>query len=72
MGCCTITGSVSLEVIKYNTKILLEFELFAGNDCVKNEFVEDVRIPTTYGHSLLKNVKRRIDSSECPLSPFDP
>ena len=42
--------------------------LFAGDECEKNDFVEDVRIPTTYGLTLLTNVKQRMDKSKCSSS----
>ena len=38
---------------------------FSGDECVKNDFVEDVRIPTTYGLALLTNVKQRMEQSKC-------
>jgi len=38
---------------------------FGGDDCVKNDFVEDVRIPTIYGLTLLTKVKERMDQSKC-------
>jgi hypothetical protein len=41
---------------------------FAGDECVKNDFVEDVRIPTTYGLALLTNVRQRMEKSKCSSS----
>eukprot|EP00090_Calanus_glacialis_P008335 TRINITY_DN16646_c0_g1_i9.p1 TRINITY_DN16646_c0_g1~~TRINITY_DN16646_c0_g1_i9.p1 ORF type:complete len:556 (-),score=113.80 TRINITY_DN16646_c0_g1_i9:55-1611(-) len=41
---------------------------FGGDDCVKNDFVEDVRIPTTYGLTLLTNVRQRMEQSKCSSS----
>ena len=41
---------------------------FSGDECVKNDFVEDVRIPTTYGLALLTNVRQRMEHSKCSSS----
>jgi len=41
---------------------------FGGDDCVKNDFVEDVRVPTTYGLALLKSVGKRLENSKCLFS----
>ena len=64
------TGSVSLEVSLMGMNKVQQYHpcfnyLFAGDDCVKNDFVEDVRIPTTYGLALLTNVRQRMEHSKC-------
>ena len=64
-----ITGSVNLGVSLMGDNNIHTFKSsFSGDDCVKNDFVEDVRIPTTYGLTLLTNVRQRMEQSKCSSS----
>lgn len=44
---------------------------FGGDDCVNNEHVEDLRVPSTYGAALLARVTARVQDSGCRLPSLD-
>jgi len=41
---------------------------FGGNDCINNGYVEDTRIPETWGQELIKNINRRSQETNCDLN----
>ena len=66
-----ITGSVNLEVGLMGNSSIDTFKWsFSGDDCVKNDSVEEVRIPTSYGLTLLTNVRQRMKQTKCSTSPI--